>query len=209
MQHRTPAQHLAAMENALKSTGPKTEAGKAISSQNGTTHGLSARFSVQSWESAEAYSDLQQGFESKFPPHNCVEKELLDSMVQSRWLARRAILLQEFCFGLEIPDCTAPKELALYLRYQTTHERAFHKAYTALLKLKTEREQAAQQARRQEAAKPLGFALQKRQESAETRRQELHKLALRIKEATLLRLESRPVAPRPPQEEPGSLSVAA
>ncbi len=208
-QPRTPAQHLAAMENALKSTGPQTEEGKTISSQNAVKHGLSARFWVQSWEDGEAYQDLYQGFESEFPAHNCVEKELLDSMVQSRWLARRAILLQEFCFGLELPHCTAPKDLALYMRYQATHERAFHKAYAALLKLKSEREKGAREAGRREAVKLLGFVLQRRREAAETRRQELHKLSVRIKEAALLRLETRTPASQQPQDGPSALGVAA
>ena len=36
----TPARLAANRENALKSSGPKTETGKSVSSQNRTTHGL-------------------------------------------------------------------------------------------------------------------------------------------------------------------------
>ncbi len=209
MQHRTPAQLCAAVENAQQSTGPQTEAGKAISSQNAIKHGLSARFAVQPWEDGEAFQDLYQGFESEFPAHNCIEKELLGSMVQSHWLARRAILLQEFCFGLELPQCNAPKDLALYMRYQTTHERSFHKAYVALSKLRTEREKAAQQSRRREAAKPLGFVLQKRQEAAETRKQELHEITMKVKKAMCVRLEGQNLPQKSTPAAPNALQTAA
>ena len=36
----TPAQIAANTANAQRSTGPRTEAGKSITSQNATTHGL-------------------------------------------------------------------------------------------------------------------------------------------------------------------------
>ena len=53
MQYRTPMQHLASITNAQKSTGPQTEAGKAISSENARKHGLSSRFAVLPWEHAD------------------------------------------------------------------------------------------------------------------------------------------------------------
>ncbi len=48
-------------------------------------------------------------------------------MAQSYWLAQRALRLQNECFTDEGVD---DKRLSLYMRYHTTHERAFHKALT-------------------------------------------------------------------------------
>jgi hypothetical protein len=190
MQHRTPLQHLAAITNSQKSTGPKTEAGKAVVSQNAVTHGLASCFVVMPWEEAAEYEELYDGFEAEFPPANAVEKELLDSMVQARWLVRRSLLLQQLCFQPDLPACMDTK-LALYLRYQTTHERAFHKAYAALLKIKAEREKSQTVAACQQTEKQLGFVSQKRQEASETRKQQQHEAALRVKEVTIRLKEAR------------------
>ncbi|MGI8959899.1 MAG: hypothetical protein ACR2IV_09095, partial [Bryobacteraceae bacterium] len=68
---------------------------------------------------------------------------------------------------------------ALYLRYQTTNERAFHKCLNDLLKLRAE-------TRKQE----IGFESQThkqadhtRREAAETRKQDLHRWAVLLAEA--------------------------
>jgi hypothetical protein len=142
------------------------------------------------WEDAQEYDDLYNGFEAEFPPANSVEEELLESMVQARWLVRRAMLLQQICFHTDLPSCRDP-QLALYLRYQSTHERAFHKAYAALLKIKADRQKNQIAAARQETDQQLGFVLQKRREAAETCKQEQHEAALRVKEVTIRLTEAR------------------
>ncbi len=53
-------------------------------------------------------------------------------MAQSWWLMQRAIRLQNEAFTENRVDT---HKLALFLRYQTTHERAFYKALNTLLKL--------------------------------------------------------------------------
>jgi hypothetical protein len=187
---QTPAQYAASIANAAKSTGPKTDAGKDISSQNAVVHGLSSRFMVHAWEDADEYAELCAGFQSEFPPANAIETELLESMIRSCWLARRAVLLQEFCFRASLPEVIDPK-LALYLRYQTTHERAFHKAYATLLKIKADREKSQMIAARQQSADELGFVSQKRQEASETRKQQQHEATLRVRDVTVRVQESR------------------
>jgi hypothetical protein len=187
---QTPAQYAASIANARKSTGPNTEEGKAISSQNAVVHGLSSRFMVHAWEDADEYAELCESFEAEFPPASGLERELLESMIRSCWLARRAVLLQEFCFQSSLPECIDPK-LPLYLRYQVTHERAFHKAYAELQKIKAEREKTEMAAIRQLKTERLGFVLQKRQEAAETRKQEQHEAAIRVKDVTVRLQEAR------------------
>jgi hypothetical protein len=64
------------------------------------------------------------------------------------------------------------KQLALYLRYQTTHERGFHKAMNDLLKLRA--------AKRKEQ---IGFESQQRTERDDKRKQERHQWAILLAEA--------------------------
>jgi hypothetical protein len=81
-------------------------------------------------------------------------------MIQHFWLMQRAITLQDQC--LELED---DKRLGLFLRYQTTHERAYYKAMRELQNLRKEK-------RREE----IGFESQKRQQEAHTRQQEKHEM---------------------------------
>ena len=54
----TPAQIAANRRNALKSTGPRTAAGKAASGRNALTHGLTARTAVVLDEDAGDYAEF-------------------------------------------------------------------------------------------------------------------------------------------------------
>ena len=54
----TPKQIAANRRNAQKSCGAKSEAGKAIVSQNRTIHGLTGTFQVMPCERQEDYDDL-------------------------------------------------------------------------------------------------------------------------------------------------------
>ena len=206
---RTPLQIATAVINSKKSTGPTTEEGKAASSQNAVVHGLTSRFSVQPWESEAEYLKLYEGFAAEFPAHSELEKELLESMINSRWLVRRAIFLQEFTFDLDRPDCVDTKLLELYMRYQTRHESVFHKAHAALVKIRAERQKTRNQETARQTTKQLGFVSQQRQEAAESRKQELHEIKMQVKKATLARLERQIAPPKTAPPSPASLQTAA
>jgi hypothetical protein len=60
-------------------------------------------------------------------------------MAQSLWLSKRAVFLQDVSFNVAEPTCLDEKQLALYIRYQTTNDRAFHKCLDQLLKLRAEK----------------------------------------------------------------------
>ena len=60
-------------------------------------------------------------------------------MAQSYWLEQRAIRLHNDCFTAEGID---ERRLSLFLRYQTTYNRAFHKALTSPIKLQEDRNKA-------------------------------------------------------------------
>ena len=175
----TEAQIAANQSNAQRSSGPKTAAGKAIVAQNNFRHGFTGAFRVLPWESQDDYSALQLVLEKEHQPATPTEELLVESMAQSYWLRKRALVLQNTCFTGESPDSVNEKELALYIRYQNTHDRAFHRSLNDLLKLRAEK-------RKQE----IGFESQKQKQAEETRRaagenrkQELHRWNVLLGEA--------------------------
>ncbi len=135
----TEKQILANRENSQHSTGPVTDAGKAAVSQNRTTHGLNYNpdtFRVLACEDQAQYNALLKALMEEQNPQDTTETLLVTSMAQHRWLLDRANRLQESCFDQETAQITDQKLFSLYLRYATTHERAFHKCLNDLLKLR-------------------------------------------------------------------------
>ena len=169
------AQITANQTNAAQSTGPNTSEGKAASSHNATSHGLSGHnFRVQNWESQAHYVSLLSGLFVEFRPQTTLEKELVESLAEHRWLVQRALRLQEGCFHTDLAYCDDPIALALYLRYQTTHERAASKALRELQNLQQQRKKAE-----------IGFVSQKDAQAAQVRVQEQHELSKQLKQTTL------------------------
>ena len=162
----TQAQLAANQANAEKSTGPRSEAGKAMSSQNRRTHGLTyhgGTFSVLPCESQADFVHLVADLAGEHQPQTPTESLLVERMAQHQWLRDRALRLQESCFDPDSGQIADQKTFSLYLRYATTHERAFHKCLADLLKLRAEK-------RKEE----IGF-------ESEKRKQELHPLHVMFK----------------------------
>ena len=86
-------------------------------------------------------------------PATFTETTLVEAMAQHHWLRQRALHLESCCYDPATGQIVDQKQLALYLRYQTTHERGFHKALNDLLKLRA--------AKRKEQ---IGFESQQRAE---------------------------------------------
>ena len=164
----TEAQIAANQANSEKSTGPKTEAGKAASSQNGYKHGLAmgGMFRVLKTESPAAFVRLILGLTEEFKPATQTEVILVERMAEHHWLRERAILFQNNCMEDVMEKGQEPNipVMNLYLRYQTTHERAYHKCLNDLLKLRSERQK-----------EQIGFAQQ-------AQKAELHRIAVRSRE---------------------------
>ena len=207
----TEARIRANQSNAQHSTGPKTESGKAASCKNNFKYGLTgASFTVLDSEDQDEYDHVVSGLLSEHQPSTMTESILVEKMAQSYWLRKRALYLQDECATDE--DLTLgeqEKQLALFLRYQTTHDRAFHRALNDLLKLRAERRKArldeaavsqraedvkrldeAAVSQRAEDVNTIGFesqrrreADQSRREAAEKRKQELHQFAVLLAEA--------------------------
>jgi hypothetical protein len=136
------AQIAANRANAQHSCGPITPEGKAAVSQNRTIHGLNYNpetFRVLPCENQADYDLLLANLLEEENPANMVEKFLVIGMAQHRWLTDRATRLQETCLDPLTGQITDQKLFSLYLRYATTHERAFHKCLNDLLKLRVQK----------------------------------------------------------------------
>jgi hypothetical protein len=125
--------------NAQRSTGPRTEKGKLASSRNALKHGLSTGTILIPGEDGNEFEAFRDALRHEHQPADATERILVDQLAQSHWLLQRAIRFQNECFT---PDGVDEKRLSLFLRYGSAHQRAFHKALNALLRLKKERRKA-------------------------------------------------------------------
>jgi hypothetical protein len=105
-------------------------------------------------EQQDTFWDLRDRLEQEQQPQDETERILVRRLADHEWLRNRGLRYQRACFSEE-HHVLSTEHLALYLRYQTTHERSF---YNALKELRTPR---AQKKKSQ-----IGFESQKRQEAA-------------------------------------------
>ncbi len=148
--------------NSQYSTGARTEEGKAKSSMNSLKHGLCGVFSILPSESKQDFDNLLAALQQDHQPANKTEQILVERMAQHHWLSQRAIRLQTELLLNEESIEGDEKTFSLYLRYQTTNERAFSKCLHDLLKLRTEQRKAQSETRKQEQKE----ADEKRQQKA-------------------------------------------
>lgn len=85
----TEAQIAANRRNALKSTGPRTAAGKAVSSMNALKSGLHAKSVVIRSEDPADLDALAAEYHAEFRPATPRERDLVDTLVYNQWLIRR------------------------------------------------------------------------------------------------------------------------
>jgi hypothetical protein len=175
----TASQIIANQLNARRSTGPVTETGKAASSQNNFRHGLTGTFHVLPSENQAEFDELLASLRAEHQPSTITESILVDNMAQHYWLSQRAQRLQDVTMADDLPMRDQERQFALFLRYQTTNDRAFHRCLADLLKLRAERRRTQ-----------IGFESQKRQEAmearrqaAEKRKQDLHEFAVLLAQA--------------------------
>ncbi len=193
----TKAQNKANRENSQKSTGPVTPEGQQASSQNATQHGLSSSrtFQILSDEDAVEFKELVEDLKEHYQPQTQVELDLLHRLAQHDWLRARAIRWQNLCLdpGEHIAD---PARFAVYLRYQTSNERAYANCLKELLTGRAETRKVE-----------IGFVSQKRTEASDQRAEKALKLKENSLELANKQFEwkkSRSVTAETPQETPVS-----
>jgi hypothetical protein len=188
----TQAQIDANRANAQHSSGPKTEEGKASSCKNNTRHGFRGSFTVLTTESQEEFDMLLDNLRGEHKPQCIMEDMLILKMAQHFWLSQRAQTLADLSMDPETGAANPDQLFALWLRYQTTNDRAFHKCVDQLLKLRAQRlKEVIGFERRNREADAHEQKLSRGREEAEVRqnherqRAERHQLAVSLAEAKL------------------------
>ena len=85
----TAAQILANRRNALRSTGPRSEEGKAASRFNALKTGIQAKSRVIPGEDPAELEELAAGYHLQFQPSTPLERFLVDTVVNAEWQLRR------------------------------------------------------------------------------------------------------------------------
>lgn len=76
--------------NALNSTGPRTAAGKDVSSQNAVKHGLSARKTILlEDENEDEFLDLRQSLRTHFAAQDPLQRIFVDTLAAHLWRLQR------------------------------------------------------------------------------------------------------------------------
>lgn len=147
----SPAQIAANRANALKSTGPRTGAGKAASRLNALRHGADARSAVLPGEDPADLEALAASYRLRLQPSTPDEHFLVDTLIQSDWLRRRYLRLEaamtnhliaemEPCENplavLYASDTPAARSLDRVRRYYQAAERAWFRASRELDRLR-------------------------------------------------------------------------
>ena len=168
----TAAQIAANQANSQHATGPTSEAGKAASSRNNFKFGFNCRFEVLPYENQAGFDALLAALQTEHNPTTATEGILVTKMAEHYWLARRAQGLQDTTWAPENPlgDDERLKLLAIFMRYHTTHDRAFYKALNQLQKQRAEQRKSEIGFESQKHQQAANLAANVRREAAETRR---------------------------------------
>jgi hypothetical protein len=88
--------------NALKSTGPRTEAGKQASRCNAVRHGLTAETVIGAFEDAEDYKAFEAAVIADYDAQSAVERELVLRLASVLWRLRRATTMETGLFEIQV-----------------------------------------------------------------------------------------------------------
>jgi hypothetical protein len=158
----TDRQIAANRANAQKSTGPRTQAGKAASSANALKSGVYAQSTLIPGDDPAEYEALRQEHFDHFAPANPDERDLLDLMIKYKWQLRRLhncydqMWLRELDkdlkseyynpnaplvrpFNLANVNCNSLINLSRMIH---STDRAFHRTRAALIKAQDQRRRA-------------------------------------------------------------------
>ena len=100
----TRAQIRANRNNAKKSTGPRTEEGKARAAKNSLKHGLLARDTVLPGEDPADFDRQLSALEADIQPANSLEFELVRQIADAQWRMRRLTRLETGFLAAAVDD---------------------------------------------------------------------------------------------------------
>lgn len=138
-----------------KSTGPKTEKGKAISKYNSLKHGLLSKEVLIDGEDEKILSVLSDDIHENLKPIGAIEVLLVERIVSGVWRLRRALSVEATAMEYYTNSSSSlfednPEQKAItdsfnnelvekIIRYETTIERSIYKALHELERMQSKR----------------------------------------------------------------------
>ncbi len=126
-------------------------------------------------------------------------------MAEATWLSNRSLRFQDKCFpliesGTLAEQKEAKKDLSLYLRYMSAHQRTYIRCSTELRRHRSERARAQR-----------GFVSQKHRDEQENRKKEIHEVrhAIQICRQERIQIQNRIAAAKADRLELKTLAAAA
>jgi hypothetical protein len=107
----TAVQIAANRRNALKSTGPRTPEGKAVSRFNALQHGLDAESILLPGEDPEACHRMVADYQAQFQPAFPLEEAHLATIIHPDWLRRRLRRTQGKLYRALLAEGATPDDL--------------------------------------------------------------------------------------------------
>ena len=126
-------------QNAMKSTGPRTEAGKQKSAQNAQTHGLSVSDQTLLSQNSPELTRLLASYTETYNPQNEAEQTLVRELALATLRLRRIEAAESQLWEAEEVDLD---RIGRFERYRSSASRCFHRTYKTLEALKKERHKA-------------------------------------------------------------------
>jgi hypothetical protein len=87
--------------NALRSSGPRTEAGKQASRCNAVRHGLAAETVINALEDVGDYKAFEAAVAADYDAQSAVERELVLRLASLLWRLRRATMMETGLFEIQ------------------------------------------------------------------------------------------------------------
>jgi hypothetical protein len=170
------AQLTANRANAQRSTGPRSEEGKAASRFNALTYGLEARSRVIPGENPAELESLAAAYYRQFNPVGPLEDFLVETIVAADWNRRRYTRVEAQLYSMLMTlsdppsdaaaafggDVTGAKILQSAFRQSASAERSYFRALTELRRAQKERlaeETEVEAPPTVASAPPIGFVL--------------------------------------------------
>jgi hypothetical protein len=152
----TDAQIEANRRNAQKSTGPRTEEGKAASARNALKHGLTSPQLILFDETEDEFEAFWAALREAHAPADAGEAALVERIAVAHWRLRRIWRAEAAAFNSEADEradetsdrgepatlatlAIWPEQLAILSRYESALERQLHRLALDLDRMQRER----------------------------------------------------------------------
>ena len=146
------AKRAANKSNARKTTGPKTEKGKKVSSQNAMRHGLRANDLHMKLDIADDAEEFIKEMRADFQPIGARERQLVAIITAQMWRLRRVVAIETETIDNVLKDHPSlnlaaafdkAEKLLLNQRYEASIQRAMHRNIEKLRLMQKERREQA------------------------------------------------------------------